>query len=50
MDEYRVVWTIELTARSPRAAAEEALKIQRDPSSLATVFVVEGEEIDLGDK
>ena len=28
-------------------AAEDALKIQRDPKSMATVFVVDGEQIDL---
>jgi len=37
---YRVTWTIEIDARSHRAAAQKALKIQRDPESLATVFEV----------
>ncbi len=49
MDEYTVVWTIELTARTLREAAEQALKIQRDKNSMATVFVVDGEQIDLSD-
>lgn len=38
--EYRVTWVIEVEAESPREAAEEAQRIQRDPDSLATVFVV----------
>ena len=38
--EYSVTWTIELTAGSPRAAAELAQAIQRDASSIATVFDV----------
>jgi hypothetical protein len=37
---YRVTWEIDLHANSPRAAAEEALRIQRDPESIATVFGV----------
>lgn len=49
MEEYRVTWTIELSASSPRAAAKKALKIQRDKHSLATVFVVDGEQIDLSE-
>jgi hypothetical protein len=38
--EYRVFWSIELAADSPREAAKEALRIQRDPDSLATFFTV----------
>jgi hypothetical protein len=38
--EYAVSWTIELTASSPRAAAEAACAIQRDAASTATVFDV----------
>ena len=38
--EYEVNWTIELTASSPRAAAEAARAIQRDHRSAATVFDV----------
>jgi hypothetical protein len=38
--EYRVKWEIDVDARSPREAAHKALKIQRDPESIATVFEV----------
>lgn len=38
--EYRVVWEIDLSATSPTAAAKEALRIQRDPASIATHFIV----------
>ena len=41
MSEYRVSWVIEITAHSPREAAEEALQIMRDPESQATHFLVE---------
>jgi hypothetical protein len=37
---YRVVWEIDIEADSPREAAAEALRIQRDPQSIATVFEV----------
>ena len=37
---YRVIWEIDVDARSPRAAAQGALRIQRDPESIATVFSV----------
>ena len=47
---YRVKWEIDIEADSPRQAAIEALKIQRDPNSLATVFEVNGERIDLSEK
>ena len=40
---YYVTWSIELEATSPKAAAEMALEIQRDPESIATVFVVSDE-------
>lgn len=50
MREYRVVWEIDLSASSPRAAAELALEIHRDPTSIATVFIVDGEKIDLGEE
>ena len=43
--EYLVTWSIEVTADSPRAAAEQALEIQRDPNSLATCFMVAGGDI-----
>jgi hypothetical protein len=38
--EYTVGWSIELSAGSPEAAAASALKIQRNPNSIATVFEV----------
>jgi hypothetical protein len=52
--EYTALWQIELTAASPGAAAQQALKIQRDPRSNALVFDVttDGEppvRIDLAD-
>ena len=37
---YRVVWEIDVWASTPRKAAEEALKMQRDPKGTATVFDV----------
>lgn len=37
---YRVYWEIDIDATSPEAAAREALAIQRDPASTATVFDV----------
>lgn len=40
MNKYRVSWVIELEAESAEAAARQALVIQRDPSSIATVFDV----------
>lgn len=44
---YKVVWEIDIDAKSPMEAAKEALRIQRDRDSIATVFVVNGQEIDL---
>ena len=38
--EYKVNWTIDITANSPREAAQEARRIQLDPDSTATVFDV----------
>lgn len=40
MKSYRVVWEIDIDAKSPKEAAKKALKIQRDKSSMATVFDV----------
>lgn len=40
MPEYRVSWTIDVSADSPEEAAKEALKIQRDPESIAVMFKV----------
>lgn len=41
MTHYRVTWEIDAWADSPQEAAKEALKIQRDPESVATVFKVQ---------
>lgn len=40
MKTYIVQWEIEIDAESALGAAQEALRIQRDESSLATVFSV----------
>ena len=40
MTMLRVVWEIDVDADSAREAAEKALRIQRDPDSIATVFDV----------
>lgn len=44
MGSYLVKWEIDVCADSPLEAAEEALRIQRDPSSIATVFEVVGDK------
>lgn len=38
--DYHIVWEIDISAHSPKEAAEEALKVQRDPFSMETVFDV----------
>ena len=38
--EYHVMWEIELSATSARDAAKQALDVQRDPDSTATIFTV----------
>lgn len=38
--DYRVAWEIDVPAKNPRDAATQALKIQRDAGSTATVFDV----------
>ena len=38
--EYDVRWVIDITAAAPVEAAREAQRIQRDPGSWATVFIV----------
>ena len=38
--EYRVNWTIDVEAGTPKQAAKQALAIQRDPESAATAFDV----------
>jgi hypothetical protein len=44
---YLVKWEIDIDADSPLEAAKEALRIQRDPESIATVFKVNDRVIDL---
>ena len=46
MNTYLVTWEIHIDAESPGEAAARALKIQRDPTSTATVFKIDGEWID----
>lgn len=41
MGHYRVAWEIDVEASSPQEAAWEALAIQRDRTSTATVFDVQ---------
>lgn len=38
MKTYVVTWTIDIDAESDLDAARQALEIQRDPHSIATVF------------
>jgi hypothetical protein len=38
MPQYTVTWEIEIHAETPEEAAREALAIQRDVNSTATVF------------
>lgn len=48
MQEFRVTWTINVSAETPERAAELALEIQRDQHSTATVFDVasqDGEQV-----
>lgn len=40
MNEYRVMWEIDVDGDTPIDAAYAARVTQRDPNSLATVFVV----------
>lgn len=44
MNRYLVKWVIDLEADTPEAAAREALRIQRDPDSVATVFEIHDDE------
>ena len=46
MNRYRVTWVIDIEAESPKEAALQALRIQRNPESIATVFDVAGDEGD----
>jgi len=40
MNQYHVVWKIDVWANSHEEAARNTLRIQRDPDSTATVFGV----------
>ena len=40
----RVLWAIDVTADSAQEAAKQALAIQRNPESIATVFDVQGRD------
>lgn len=40
MNHYLVTWTIDVDAANPKAAAEEALYIQREAETIAHVFTV----------
>ena len=44
MPSYYITWDIQIEADSPEDAAREALEIQRNPESIATVFTVVDEE------
>ena len=41
MAQFRVQWTIDIEAGTAQHAAKQALAIQRDPDSTATVFDVQ---------
>lgn len=44
MRTYVVEWTIHVDADNPEDAAKQALAMQRDPDSTATVFIVTGDD------
>jgi hypothetical protein len=48
MTTYVVEWYIDIEADSPEDAARQALAIQRDPNSTATVFSVFDHDEDFG--
>lgn len=48
MKNYLVTWEIEIEADTPRKAAEEALRIQRDSESMAKVFKVYADDEKFG--
>jgi hypothetical protein len=45
MTEYLVTWQIDIEAEDVVAAAEEALRIQRKPDSIATVFEIKNKNM-----
>ena len=46
MPEYLVSWEMTVEASSPEEAAKEAREILLDPQNIASVFVIDGVEID----
>lgn len=46
MKKFRVIWEIDVFSDNFEGAAKEALKIQRDPDSTATIFIVKPERGD----
>lgn len=44
MTNYLISWDIEIEADSPQRAAELALETMQDPTSIATVFLVRGDD------
>ena len=44
MPTYCVRWIIDIEVDTPEVAAQEALRIQRDPDSIATVFEVQDQD------
>jgi len=40
METYRVRWTVDVDAESPEDAAQQALEMQRDDTSIALCFSV----------
>jgi hypothetical protein len=46
MPTYCVRWIIDIEVDTPEVAAQEALRIQRDPDSIATVFEVRDQDDD----
>lgn len=46
MQNYRVMWEIDIEADSPKDAAQHALLIQQDQDSAALVFSVTNEDGD----
>jgi hypothetical protein len=41
---YRVQWEIDIEADTPEDAARQAFEIMHDPTSIASVFDVKGED------
>lgn len=42
---YKVTWEIDVEADNPVEAAELALSVQRNPESIANVFIVRGQKV-----